>query len=147
MEWILSYILFLPMLGALVVWLVPRGQATTIRVVSLLTLVLDLVLGIVLFLNFNAGTWEMQFVKPNWEWFAIGGVTVHYNLGVDGISLLLVELTLLLGPVAILSSWSAVSERIKEYHLFMLLLQTGMLGAFLALDLVLFYVFYPQREE
>ena len=75
-------------------------------------------------------------------WFSISGIDVHYHVGVDGISLLLVELTLLLGPVVVLSSWSAVKDRVKEYHVFMLMLQTGMLGAFLALDLFLFYVFW-----
>ena len=67
---------------------------------------------------------------------------MRYEFGIDGIALLLVLLTTLLGPIAFLSSWSAIKERVKEYYVFMLLLQTGMLGVFMAMDFFLFYVFW-----
>jgi NADH-quinone oxidoreductase subunit M len=105
-------------------------------------MVADLLLGIVLFLQFDPNLYEMQFTELKARWFDIGGLTVNYSVGMDGISFLLVELTLLLGPVVILSSWSAIQERVKEYHILLLILQTGMIGAFVALDFFLFYVFW-----
>src|SRR5512136_1067852 len=105
-------------------------------------MVADLLLGIVLFFQFDPNLYEMQFAELKARWFDIGGLTVNYSVGMDGISFLLVELTLLLGPVVILSSWSAIQERVKEYHILMLILQTGMIGAFVALDFFLFYVFW-----
>lgn len=138
-SWILTFIIFLPLLGALLVWLVPGDRA--VRTVSLIILLLDLLLGIFLFLAFDSTDAQMQYQQSR-QWLYLGGIKINYSVGIDGISLLLVEMTLLLGPVVILSSWTAVQERVKEYHIFMLMLQTGMLGAFLALDLLLFYVFW-----
>jgi NADH-quinone oxidoreductase subunit M len=138
--WLLTVILFLPMAGALLAWLA-RGERA-IRVISLATMVLGLVLGVVLWLAFDPSRADMQFEPEARLWFKLAGNQIHYSVGVDGVSILLVELTLLLGPVVILSSWSQIQERVKEYHMFMLVLQTGMLGAFMALDLFLFYVFW-----
>ena len=81
----------------------------------------------------------MQFVE-NVPWIQTLGA--NYHVGIDGISLLLVLLTTLLGPLAILSSWDAIEDRVKEYYAFMLMLQTGMLGVFISLDFFLFYVFW-----
>ncbi len=81
----------------------------------------------------------MQFVE-NVSWVQTLGA--HYHVGIDGISLLLVMLTTLLGPLAVLSSWSAIENRVKEYYVFMLMLQAGMLGVFISLDFFLFYVFW-----
>ncbi len=72
----------------------------------------------------------------------IQSLGVHYHVGVDGISLLLVMLTTLIGPLAVLSSWDAIQTRMKEYYAFILLLQAGMLGVFISLDFFLFYVFW-----
>jgi len=69
-------------------------------------------------------------------------IGAKYKFGIDGISMLLVLLTTLLGFVSILSSWRAITERVKEYHAFMLLLQTGMIGVFMSLDFLVFYVFW-----
>ena len=136
---ILSLIVFTPLLGFAAILFMGREQARAVRILSLMIMCLDLALAVWLFLNFSASTSDYQFIEryawiPQWS--------IHYQFGVDGISLLLVMLTALLGPVVILSSWSAVTDRVKEYHAFMLLLQTGMLGAFLALDLIFFYVFW-----
>ena len=72
----------------------------------------------------------------------IPSIGAHYSLGIDGISFLMVMLTTVLGAIAILSSWSAIHKREKEYYILLLLLQTGMLGVFMSLDFVLFYVFW-----
>ncbi len=142
MESILTYILFLPLAGAVLLWLIPSEKEASIRTVALLVMLADLVLGVLLWSWFNAEYSGFQFVTSI-DWFTfVGGIPVKYAIGCDGISLLLVELTLLLGPVVILSSWSQIKERVKSYHIFMLLLQTGMLGAFVAMDLFLFYVFW-----
>ena len=135
----LSIILFLPALGALLVLLTPREREWAIRALSFVFMTVGLALGVVLFFWFdpNSTITALDFEYSR-NWFSI----VNYHVGIDGISFLLIELTLLLGPVVILSSWTAVKERVKEYHLFLLLLQTGMLGAFMALDLILFYVFW-----
>src|SRR5439155_15464913 len=82
---------------------------------------------------------QMQFVQ-NIPWIQTLGA--NYHVGIDGISLLLVMLTTLLGPLAVLSSWEAIHDRVKEYYVFMLLLQTGMMGVFISLDFFLFYVFW-----
>src|SRR5207244_5678290 len=82
---------------------------------------------------------QMQFVE-NVSWIPTLGA--HFHVGIDGISLLLVLLTTLLGPLAVLSSWEAIDNRVKEYYVFMLMLQAGMLGVFISLDFFLFYVFW-----
>jgi len=136
---ILSAVIFAPLAGFLILLFLDRGQERAIKVLTLIVMTLDLALAGWLFLNFNATNLNYQFTErymwiPNWE--------IHYQLGVDGISLLLVGLTALLGPVVVLSGWGSIKDRLKEYHAFMLLLQTGMMGTFLALDLILFYVFW-----
>jgi NADH-quinone oxidoreductase subunit M len=151
----LTYILFLPVVGAILIWLMPSKQDNLVRIIALITMSAGTVLGIVLWFACNPENLEHQNYyfetfsllnamagKTATPWFTLAGVDVFYHVGIDGISLLLIELTLLLGPIVILSSWTAVTEKVKEYHIFMLLLQTGMLGAFLALDLFLFYVFW-----
>jgi NADH-quinone oxidoreductase subunit M len=136
---ILNLIIFLPVAGIAVLLFVAAHKDRLIRLFSLLVMVLDLLLAIWLFMNFNPDLHYMQFVYRR-AW--IPQFHISFQVGVDGISLLLVMLTALLGPVVILSSWSAVVARVKEYHIFMLLLQTAMMGVFLATDLFLFYVFW-----
>jgi len=134
---LVSLIVFLPLAGALVILFL--GQDRTIRTVALLAMIASFLLSVRLFLVFNPqlSTWQLV-ERVDW----IPAFHITYQVGVDGISLLLILLTTLLGPLVILSSWSQVTERLKEYHVFMLLLQTGMLGAFAAMDLFLFYVFW-----
>jgi NADH-quinone oxidoreductase subunit M len=141
-KYILTIIVFLPVIGALVVTLIPSARDRAIRMVALLTMIAGFILGLVLWFGFDPASANLQFSDLRLPWLNLGTNQVNYQLGVDGISLLLVELTLLLGPLVILSSWSAVTVRVKEYHFFLLLLQTGMLGALAAMDLLLFYVFW-----
>lgn len=136
---ILSGIIFLPLIGFLFLFFIEREQEKVIRLISLLFMILDFLLSVWLFIIFDGRSLDFQFIE-RYLWIPIW--KVHYQVGVDGISLLLVMLTTLLGPVVILSSWSAIKERVKEYHMFMLLLQGAMLGTFLALDIILFYVFW-----
>src|SRR4029077_13733407 len=109
------------------------------RVVGNLFGMLGLVVSLPLIWRFQIGTPGYQFRESN-DWIPCIGA--HYSLGIDGISFLLVMLTTILGAISILSSWSAIQTRKKEYYILFLLLQTGMLGVFMALDFFLFYLFW-----
>lgn len=139
-ENLLTTILILPALGALVVTLLPAGSRALIRLTSLFFTVLTFVVSLLLLSGFESQTSAIQFVKDV-VWFHAGGFNVHYFVGIDGISLFLVLMTTFLMPLAVLGSWS-IEEKLKPYMALMLLLESGMLGVFVALDLVLFYVFW-----
>ena len=134
----ISVLLLIPVLGAVLLILVPRRQNLTLFNLAVLVSGIDFLWSVKIFALFDGGTGEMQLVERV-PWMP--GFGIQYLVGIDGISLFLVLLTTLLMPVAILASWS-VKDRLKEYLIFMLLLETGMLGAFVALDLFLFYVFW-----
>jgi NADH-quinone oxidoreductase subunit M len=136
---ILSLITFLPLFGALGILFVKAEKEALVKWLALGVAVANFLLSLPLFFYFQPQTAGMQFVE-NVPW--IPSLGVSYYLGVDGISLLLVLLTTLLSAVAILSSWTAITDRVKEYYIFMLLLEMGMLGVFVSLDLLLFYVFW-----
>ncbi|MBI2090615.1 MAG: NADH-quinone oxidoreductase subunit M [Deltaproteobacteria bacterium] len=134
----LSVMVFLPAVGALVVLLMARGMTGALLKTALAFTLLTFLWSLRLLWRFDPALAGMQLVE-RYGW--IPGFGIEYHVGVDGISLFLVLLTTLLGPIVILASWT-ISERIKEYLFFMLVLETGMLGAFVALDLFLFYVFW-----
>jgi len=136
---LLSVILFTPLLGALILLLIPREATALHRLVGNLFGVLGFVVSLPLMVHFPAGSGDYEF-KEAYEW--IPSIGAKYSLGVDGISMLLVMLTTLLGMIAITSSWSAIQQRTKEYYILLLLLQTGMIGVFVSLDFFLFYVFW-----
>ena len=136
---ILSLIAYLPLAGALALLLIPKEQTGRIRGFATAVAFADFLLSLPLWFAFNRSGELFQFVEDV-PW--ISAIGVRYQFGIDGIALLLVLLTTLLGVLAFLSSWSAIHEREKEYYAFMLLLQTGMLGVFMALDFFLFYVFW-----
>jgi len=134
----LSLLIFLPVLGALALLWIPRGRTQFLFQAALFFTSLTFLWSLRLLWRFNPAVGEMQFVE-RFRWIPAYGI--DYFVGIDGISLFLVLLTTFLGPIVILASWS-ISARVKEYLFFMLLLETGMLGAFVALDLFLFYVFW-----
>jgi NADH-quinone oxidoreductase subunit M len=136
---LLSVILFTPLVGALLLLFVPRDTPLIHRLVGNLFGVLGFLVSLPLMLHFPAGSGDYAF-KESADW--IPSIGAKYSLGADGISMLLVMLTTLLGMIAITSSWSAIQQRTKEYYILLLLLQTGMLGVFLSLDFFLFYVFW-----
>jgi NADH-quinone oxidoreductase subunit M len=136
---ILSWILFTPLIGAMVLLFMPREWDNAQRVVGNVFGMLGFVVSLPLIWRFQIGTPGYQF-RENYDW--IPSIGAHYSLGIDGISFLLVMLTTLLGAISILSSWSAIQTRKKEYYILFLLLQTGMLGVFMALDFFLFYLFW-----
>jgi NADH-quinone oxidoreductase subunit M len=138
--YILSIVLFTPTAGALLMMLIPRTQAATLRWAANFFGMLGFVVSLPLLGRwFNPDLPDFQLIeRVTW----IPSIGAEYHLGIDGISLLLVMLTTALGAISILCSWSAIQDRVKEYYILMLLLQTGMLGAFMALDFFLFYVFW-----
>lgn len=135
---ILTTIIFLPLAGAAVISLIPAGREKLIRLTALLFNATVLALSIGLGLLFDRSRASMQFIEIH-PWIPKAGI--NYLVGVDGISLGLVFLTALLGLLACMAT-DQIRSRVKEYFLFYQLLMTGMLGTFLALDLVVFYIFW-----
>jgi NADH-quinone oxidoreductase subunit M len=135
---ILSIIVFLPLLGALFLWLVPM-PAKAQRMTALLFALANFLVSLTLWFGFDRTRHDFQFVEIA-RWIPQFGIS--YHLGVDGISLLLVLLTTLLSTIAVLASFSAITEKTRSYYAFLLVLETGMLGVFVALDLFFFYVFW-----
>ncbi|PYS30886.1 MAG: NADH-quinone oxidoreductase subunit M [Acidobacteria bacterium] len=137
---ILSIIAFWPLLGMFVLFFINKENKSAIKWWANFVGIAGFLISLPLWFWFDRATAdEMQFVE-NVPWIQTLGA--NYHVGIDGISLLLVMLTTLLGPLAILSSWTAIETRLKEYYAFMLMLQTGMLGVFISLDFFLFYVFW-----
>lgn len=135
---VLTTTIFLPLAGALLLQLIPRDKASAVRVSALLITVLNLLLGIPVITGYKLGQAGMQFLEKA-SWIPSLGVT--YHLGVDGLSMPLYALTLLLMVIAVLASWN-IQERVRLHYTMQLLLAVGMLGTFAALDFVLFYIFW-----
>ena len=136
---LLSLITFLPGAAGIALLFVPRRSAGVLRLVSLAVTVLTFACSLPLYFGFDAAAIGYQF-EENRRWMPTLGVA--YHVGIDGISLLLVLLTTFLMPLALVSAWGSVEDRFKEFTATMLLLETGMLGVFVSLDLFLFYVFW-----
>jgi NADH-quinone oxidoreductase subunit M len=138
---ILSVVLFTPLVGALVILFLPRDSENAHRVVGNAFAILGLIVSLPLTWRFSLSPAAPRFqFMENTNW--IPSIGAHYTLGIDGISMLLVILTTVLGAISILSSWEAIKMRRKEYYILFLLLQVGMLGVFMALDFFLFYMFW-----
>ncbi len=136
---ILSVVLFTPLLGGLVLLFIPREMENAHKIAGNVFGALGFLVSLPLLRWWNPGEKPFSF-EESAEW--IPSIGARYHLGIDGISLLLVMLTTFLGMIAILSSWSAIHQRTKEYYILLLLLQTGMIGVFVSLDFFLFYVFW-----
>ena len=135
---LLTYILFIPAIGALILLFLPKEQKQLLRWFSFIVSLIPLGLSILLWLGYHNGLTGFQFEEKA-QWFAL--INSYYHLGIDGISLTMVLLTTLLTPIALLASFS-IQDRVKPYFILFLLLETGMLGVFMALDLLLFFVFW-----
>ena len=136
---VLSLILFTPLAGALLLLVIPRRHEAAIRWIANLFGVIGFVASLPLWFRYQPQGAPWQFVERA-EW--IPSIGALYFLGVDGLSALLVLLTTLIGAIAILSSWSSIADRIKEYDICLLVLQTAMIGAFVSLDALLFFFFW-----
>ncbi|RCK73503.1 MAG: NADH-ubiquinone oxidoreductase chain M [Anaerolineae bacterium] len=137
----LTLVTFLPIVGVLIILFLREEQKTVIRWVALSTSLATFIVSLVVLAQFQATNPNLQLVIRR-VWIQVAGWDIAYHLGIDGLSILLVLLTTFLTPISILSTWTAVEERVKEFMIFFLLLETGMVGVFLALDLFLFYIFW-----
>jgi NADH-quinone oxidoreductase subunit M len=136
---ILSIIWLTPLVGMLLLLFIPKENKQLIRLFANIVGALGMVVCLPLVFWFDASVAEFQFVERV-PW--IQSLGVEYYLGIDGVALLLIVLTALIGFLSIWCSWNAIQERTKEYYAFLLFLQAGMMGVFMALDLFLFYVFW-----
>jgi NADH-quinone oxidoreductase subunit M len=136
---ILSLILFTPLAGAVLLLFVNKRSENAIRWIANLFAFAGFLVSLPLWFWFAPAGQAYQFVERA-PW--IPSIGAEYFLGVDGFSTLMVLLTTMMGVIAILSSWTAITERVKEYYIFLLVLQTGMIGAFVSLDFLLFFLFW-----
>jgi NADH-quinone oxidoreductase subunit M len=139
MNHLLSSILFTPLVGAAVLMFVNKRNENAIRWIANLFAVAGFLVSVPLWFYYDYTNPSWQFVEQA-EW--IPAIGAQYHLGVDGFAVLLLLLTTMMGAIAVLSSWNAIKERVKEYYIFLLILQTGMIGAFVSLDFLLFFLFW-----
>jgi NADH-quinone oxidoreductase subunit M len=135
----LSATIFTPLIGAVILMFVSRRDSALVKNVALAVSVIAFLVSVAMAWRFEPSGGYFQFVERA-DW--IPSLGISYSLGVDGISLFLVILTTFLTPIAILASFESIKDRLKEFMIMMLLLEAGMLGVFVATDLVLFYVFW-----
>ena len=145
MSTLLTITVFLPLAGGLILFFMPMWSPAVARRFALATSLLTLALGLVLLVAFPVVTgsspsrYEFAFTRP---WLALGDSSIHFALGLDGISLLLFVLSTLLVIPAIFASWESVTERAPAHYGLILALETGLLGLFASLDVILFYIFF-----
>ncbi len=151
MSWVLPALLVIPVIGAMIVLLIPKGgtapggdeiaggTAGTVRWVAFLTLLIECLVSLGLWWSFDpaAPNWQAAFDAP---WIPNWGI--RFTLGIDGISLMMILLTTVIMVLSVLGSWTGIRTRLRGYYAMMLILTTGMLGVFMALDLFLFYVMW-----
>ena len=135
---LLTSMIFIPLVGAIIVLLVPRDREDAAKWIAFLVTLVPLFLAVLLYFQYDPTSVEIQeVVETSW----IKAFNIRYHTGVDGLSVTLILLTALLGPICVGASWK-IEKGIKVYLSLFLLLETGMIGFFCALDLFLFYVFF-----
>ena len=134
---LLSIVTFLPLLGAAFICILPKDADGNARYVALWTTLVTFIVSLLIWINFDITSGSFQFVEEQ-AWLG----PIKYKMGVDGISMLFVILTTFLMPLCVLASWESVDDRVKEYMVAFLVLETMMIGVFCALDLILFYLFF-----
>ena len=137
----LTLLTFFPLLGVIVLLFMNSEAKTAIRWVAMVTSLLTFGVSLWVLSQFSASNPDLQLVAK-YSWINVAGWNIYYYLAVDGLSILLVLLTAFLTPISLLSTWTAVEERVKDFMIFFLLLEVGMMGVFLAQDLFMFYVFW-----
>ena len=137
----LVLVTFFPLVGFVIIAFLKNEHKNAIRWVALVTALITFALSLWMLGKFDPKNPNLQMQINLW-WLYAAGMRVNFQMGVDGLSILMVLLTTFLSPIVILSTWSAIEERVKGFMLFFLLLEVGMTGVFLSLDLVLFYIFW-----
>ena len=137
----LTLMTFFPLVGVLILLFIPSDRKNALRWVGLITSLITFLISIWVLSMFHPRDPNLQLVA-RYNWITVASWTIQYFLGVDGLSILLVLLTTFLTPISILSTWTAIEDRVKDFMIFFLLLEVGMVGVFLAQDLFLFYIFW-----
>ena len=136
---ILSLVIFLPVAGAVMLLFINRSNAFLIKLMALIVSIATSIISLPLFFRFNMNTYGMQFVESR-AW--IPAWNVNYALGVDGISVLFVLLSTLITILCVLISWEAITNKLKEFYIAILLVEAAMIGVFCSMDFFLFYIFW-----
>ena len=136
---LITYLLFVPLLGGILLLFIGNKKENLIRYFGLGVSIITFLISLVIYFNFDLNNPSFQFIHK-FDW--IQNLHISYVVGVDGLSLLLVLLTTFLTPLTLISSWSSIQKKVKEFTFFMLMLEIGMLGVFVSLDLFLFYIFW-----
>jgi NADH-quinone oxidoreductase subunit M len=139
MAHLLTWTIFLPAFGGLLIFLLGRERAQAAKMIGMTVSLLTFAVSLFLYAGFDRSNGAFQFTELS-VW--ISSLNITYSVGIDGMSLLLILLTTFLTPIALLSSWNSINKRIPLFVAMMLFLETGMLGIFGSLDLFLFYLFW-----
>ena len=138
-NYLLTYLLFIPLAGGLLLLLINKEKENLIRWFGLGVSVIVFIMSLFLYAGFDINNSDFQFV---YKYLWIPNLNISYHVGIDGISLLLILLTTFITPLTLISSWKAINKKVKEFTFFMIMLEVGILGVFVSLDLFLFYVFW-----
>ncbi|MGE5364043.1 MAG: NADH-quinone oxidoreductase subunit M [Bacteroidota bacterium] len=136
---LLSVLLLIPLLGSLLVLPLKKDNVKLIRITGIAVSAAAFIVCLIIYMQYDATRTGFQFVT-DYPW--ISRIGISYHIGIDGISLLLLLLTTFITPLTLLSSWKNIGKKVKEFNFFMLLLEVGMIGVFISLDMFLFYVFW-----
>lgn len=138
-NYLLSLLILIPLIGGVLLLFFKKGNDKAIKYFGLIVSLLVFIVSLILYAGFDKNTADFQFIEK-FDW--IKNLNISYHVGIDGMSLLLVLLTTFITPLTLISSWSSIEKKVKEFTFFMLMLEVGMLGVFLSLDLFLFYIFW-----
>jgi NADH-quinone oxidoreductase subunit M len=138
-SYFLTYLLLTPLAGAIIILFLSKEKENAVRWFGLIVSMLTFIISLVIYFNFDLNISGFQFVHQ-FKW--IEKLNISYKVGIDGLALLLLLLTTFLTPLTLLSSWSSIKKNVKEFTFFMLVLEVGMLGVFVSVDLFLFYIFW-----
>ena len=135
----LTYLLFTPIIGSIILLFFKESQAKLIRWFGLTVSIITFILSIIIYAGFNSSSPNFQFAE---QVIWIKSLGIGYHVGIDGISLLLLLLTTFITPLTLISSWKSITKKVRMFTFFMLFLEAGMIGVFISLDVFLFYVFW-----
>jgi NADH-quinone oxidoreductase subunit M len=138
-SWLITYLLGVPLVGAIILLFFREEKENLIRWFGLIVSIITFVISLIILVQFDASSSEFQLTQ-RLVW--IESLNISYFVGVDGLSVLLILLTTFITPLTLLSSWKAIDKKVRLFTFFMLLLEVGMLGVFVALDMFLFYIFW-----
>ncbi|WP_416147746.1 complex I subunit 4 family protein [Salipaludibacillus sp. HK11] len=137
---ILTWLVFIPLIGALLILTIPKENVNVIRSLAVMTSGIALIISLVVWAGFERGVSGLQYATTS-EWFNIGYLQFNFEIGVDGLSVPLLVLTTIVTTLAMFASFS-IEKRVKEFYIWTLVLLTGMLGVFVSLDMLLFFLFF-----